>query len=528
MNSSIPDPAKDLISAFIEGELDEAGSSQLAEWLGQDPANPRAFRAELEFADLLEQSLIPHRRLPAFLNGLETRFHAGATADEFLEDLLPRLREVDERQAAFQPPAEPAPEKVVRFPMIWRAGISLAAAAAVAMTAFVFFGPRPGSEADGRGVAKLAQTSPDIVWSKPDGQPGSIEWELGSTLPAGASIRLESGTARIDLADGGVLTLEGPADVQLESPSEARLVKGNVLASVTPGEAPLTIRAPGMEYQVDGSTTGVRTLEGNKLEAAVLSDTGKVTAVAESGNGAKDAIGPKEALVSNSQDGLKELVPIDPTAYRNHLNLLAGITKHSEGVSIEMSPQTEPASPSPVVVALEKEGIEPQAPVRVDITPSQPLPLAHSRGLAGSNRPAVEPGKKLRSYVIDVGALPAQSGTAEYTEAFIEFDKPILGIAATPGTLDGSDAVVGTKLPSDSVRGLSDSDAVTISPDGKTLRLRIKENQREALASFRVFVQDREISTPKLLEDAAWAAPRVEPNEKPDLTGKAPDAKPQP
>jgi len=175
-----------------------------------------------------------------------------------------------------------------------------------------------------------------------------------------------------------VITLEGPADIQLESTSEARLVHGNVLASVAPDDAPFTIRASGMEYQVEGSTTGVRTLAGDKLEASVLSGSGTVTAVSKSGTGSKNAIGPNEALVTDSEDGLKELVPIDPNVYRSHFNLLAGITRHSDEVAVEVADATEPPTMPPVVIALEKEHIESKSPVRVDITPEKARPLSMS------------------------------------------------------------------------------------------------------------------------------------------------------
>ena len=116
---------------------------------------------------------------------------------------------------------------------------------------------------------------------------------------------------------------------------------------------------------------------------------------------------------------------------------------------------------------------------------------------------------------------PTGSG---YLDAFIEFDKPILGIAATPATLNPSDAVVGQPMPTGTRSGLSDSDTLAISEDGRTLRLRLKEGQRDALASFRVFVQDREIALPSLSE-GAFATPRVNNEQKPDLTGKnLPDA----
>ena len=511
MNPSGPESYEDLVSALLEGDLDDRSAAALESLLREDPARAQALIAHLDFADRFEQALIPNRSVGAFLNGLETRFHAEATADEFLDDLLPRLREIDQREAA----------KIIPFPTrrAWTIGISTLGAAAAALALFALINGRSGDGPQGQGVAKLAQTSSDIVWSKPEGQPEGIEWEVGSSIPAGASIRLEAGTARFDLANGSVITLEGPADFQMESPSQARLLKGNVVASVSPEDAPFTIRTAGMDYQVDGSTTAVRTLDGDKLEAAVLSGSGSATATAQNGNGAKDAIGPNEALLTHAPDGLKELVPIDPEIYRSHFNLLAGITGHSSEVTVEM-PQGDglPASVSPVVIALERENIESKSPLPVDLTPSKPLPLAHARNLSLPNRPEVEAGKMLRSYVVDVGGLSAKPAPGGYIEASIQFDKPILGIAATPDTLAPTSAMVGQSLPKGSIAGLTDADALTISDDGRTLKLRIKEGDHAALASFRVFVQEREIALPSL-SSGAFATPRPQTEDKPDLTG---------
>jgi hypothetical protein len=518
MNPSGPESYEDLANAMIEGDLTPEAAARLEQWLREDPNRPEMLRAELDFADRFEQALIPNRSVPAFLNGLETRFHAEATADEFLQDLLPRLREIDAREAK---------TKIVPFPAqrAWIIGLSSAAAVAIAF----FLVGRPASGPEAPGVAKLAQTSSDIVWSKPDGKPGSIEWQVGSSIPAGTSIRLDSGTVRFDLANGSVITVEGPADFEMKSASEARLVRGNVVATVAPNDAPFTISAPGMAFQVEGSTTAVRTLEGDKLEAAVLSTSGSATAVSQSSGGTKDEIGPKEALVTHSPDGLKELLPVDPEAYRGHINLLAGITSHSDDVAVDLPQGTGlPSTEAPIVVALERENLEPKAAVRVDLTPAKPLPLAHARNLSIQNRPEVETGKRLRSYVVDVGNLRSAPAPGGYVEAFIEFDKPILGIAATPDTLTPSNSVVGNDLPHGTIAGLTDADTVTISEDGRTLKLRLKEADRDVLASFRVFVQEREIALPSLSE-GAFATPRVNDDPKPDLTGKnLPDAPRQP
>ena len=93
----------------------------------------------------------------------------------------PRLREVEARESG----------KIVRFPSraAWTIGLSGVAAAAAAVAIFALITGRPSQNPDVKGVAKLAQTSADIVWSKPAGQAGSIEWQVGSSIPAGTSIR---------------------------------------------------------------------------------------------------------------------------------------------------------------------------------------------------------------------------------------------------------------------------------------------------------------------------------------------------
>ncbi len=500
-----PDPARDLFGAFVDGELDAQKTARLEALLRSHPDQAEILREELAFADLCGQVLAPHRSFQAFLDGLETRFHAEATADEFLADLLPRLREVDRKQT----------KRIVRFPVAWATG--LAAAAALAVTGAVLFqGTRPGPDSS---IAKLAQTSPDIVWAPAEDDSSLIEWKTGSPIPAGSSFRLQSGTARIELPNGNVLSVEGPAEFRLDSESEGSLHHGNLLATVGQESKPFTVRTPDMEFEVAGSTTGIRTLDRDGLEAAVLSDVGSVTAGSTTDD-RRDAIGPREALVNRPQDGFREIVPVDLTAYSSHLNLLAGVVSHSKSVSVEIPHLTTPApGPSPLTVTLERDGVESGSGLSVDFTPAEPLPLAHARTLPVQRRPDIAPGMRLRSYSVDTSSLVAPEASAGYVEAFIEFDQPILGIAATPDTLLPADRMLGASGAVS--HGLSDADLVSVSADGRTLHLRLKADGRTELPNFRVFVQAREIALPTS-PDRAWAAPPVNREEKPDLSGKAP------
>jgi anti-sigma factor RsiW len=100
MNPSGPESYEDLVSALLEGDLDEPSAAVLESLLREDPARAQALLADLDFADRFEQALIPNRSVGAFLNGLETRFHAEAPADVFLDDVTVSRHHADIRRGA--------------------------------------------------------------------------------------------------------------------------------------------------------------------------------------------------------------------------------------------------------------------------------------------------------------------------------------------------------------------------------------------------------------------------------------------
>ncbi|MEQ2009930.1 MAG: LamG-like jellyroll fold domain-containing protein [Limisphaerales bacterium] len=89
------------------------------------------------------------------------------------------------------------------------------------------------------GIALLASTA-DAVWINP-----TESRQAGQTLPAGW-LRLASGAVQIEFARGARVVLEGPAEFQLISESNAELRSGRLRAHVPEPAKGFTITTPGM------------------------------------------------------------------------------------------------------------------------------------------------------------------------------------------------------------------------------------------------------------------------------------------
>lgn len=123
--------------------------------------------------------------------------------------------------------------------------------------------PEPPAEPRASGFGVLA----DLVESK--WGPG-FDFSRGDLLPADP-VTLEEGKARIELFNGVVLVVEGPATFTLESESELFLESGRVQARIPPVASAFELRAPmgvlersGPEFAVDVSEaeTKIEVIEG--------------------------------------------------------------------------------------------------------------------------------------------------------------------------------------------------------------------------------------------------------------------------
>ncbi|MEM7014588.1 MAG: hypothetical protein AAF585_24265 [Verrucomicrobiota bacterium] len=479
-----------LLSQLIDGDLPPERYAEFAEWLQASPERAEATRAELEFADLLEQSLKPERQFPAFLDGLEERVRAERTADEFIATLLPKLKAVDERKAKKATIAAAAEEsgKVVPFPFYRRAVASLAAAAALGglMAIPLLFTHK--AEA----MAMVGMTE-NAVWEETS-EP--IEWEVGTPLMAGTPVRLRAGKARIDFRNGNRVTIEGPADFSIVSDSIAELRAGKAVASDVPENAdPFLIQTrDDVEVEVNNGSAGIQ-IHHDRVEATRLSIGGEAV-LRSAGNVDEMQIG--QSVYFERENGIGHAA-FDIGVFHDHLPLLTGVESYSDPVHFTLPTSAmkgEAAPPGEMQVTIERDNLQLPAGMSVDLVPGTEFDFGPENP---AERPKLTTGSNVRSYLLQMESLqvaPARDDQV-YINGYIKFDRPILAISTTGSTLYSSDGLTGHNgratlsaqgfAPTE--RGLEEGDVIQILDDGKTLGFRVKAAERSKLAQLRVFVE---------------------------------------
>lgn len=479
---------QDLHSGYLDGDLSPAEMEEFALLLKEDPARAEALRDDLQFVDILEQSVQPERSFTAFLDGLETRVRAEETADTFMAELVTRLKEVDDRQAG--------EKKILLFPATRRHHVALwgtAAAAAVAMIAALpLFLRSGGGEVGGLGTLAFAE---GVIWEKTADQP-DIEWEAGAVIKPGTRLKVgESGRALLKMGDKSV-TLVGPAEMVIKSRTEGELLEGELIAHVESDGEPFVVHAPQMAVQIPGGAAGVRVIGDGEVETSVLSAKGN--AVVEFDHGASDKLGPLQSIIASAPNARFSLIPFDSAPFQDHLPLLSGVTNFSNPIQVSVPGDSfGDAKPSSghegvILVRLESNRIDLDRPLAIDA-------VADARVEMPTIAPTEVPAKEsIRSYLVELGPLEAKNISANqngFVDAFITFNDPILGVSTSDRTLDLSDAVTGYSANTLKVakreRGLEAGEKVHIRDDGRTLDLRMKMGDRTSLAQLRVFVKAR-------------------------------------
>ncbi|MFT5470351.1 MAG: hypothetical protein ACI8UO_005479 [Verrucomicrobiales bacterium] len=474
----------ELLSHFLDGSLPE---DHLASILALEPNRAAQTRQELELVDLIEQCVKPERSYQAFRDGLETRVCAKRSEDAFIEALIPKLREIDERMAVEATEVvekEQIAAKIVRFPFIrrvWAGGLAAAAAVALLLSIPVMMINQASA-----GFATVGQTE-NAVWEKTS-EP--IEWARGSTVMPGEPVRLRAGKARIDFDNGNRLTIEGPAEIHLVSASEAQLISGKLVATVEPGNDPFIIHTPDVNFELDGASTAIRIKE-NSTEATQLSLEGEAFAFQTNDKANGNVIGAGQSIVFKPNHGIDH-ASSDVKSYHDHLPLLSGIESYSQPIQFALEGSmlgSEPAPPGVMQVVMEHFKLTLPKGFEFDFVSGDEFDFGPMR----LNSP-----KAVRSYRLEVESF--QVASAEFDQGFINgfitFDSPILGVSTTAESLlesdalnqvDGSDALAAFGFLPDE-RGLEDGDRIQILDGGRTLGFRIKVADRNTLAQLRVFV----------------------------------------
>lgn len=467
-----------LLGKWIDGEISVEEAQRLEIALQEEPGRRQRMKEELWFADVLEQQLCPWRSFDSFVNGLETRLHAEETGDEFIRELIPKLREVDRRKKAVARPRQVVtPRAGTNIRSIWRSGwwwTSVGGSLAAAATLVWIFAVRGTiiQPVSGRAPVASITEMEGVVW-QPEEQP--IEWKVGDQLKAGEGVRLLSGRARFRMSNGNLVTVEGPADLEFLSASEGILRQGAVMADAPSGAKPFRVHGLGAEITVESGSTGVRMEEGDRVEAKMM---------------------------AKAEHGTEERVSTDP----GEKEATGGPTSEHSGTTHDGKPEAPAVVPryriegegAPVLLVLEDDDLRPMEPIRVDVVPGTGAAALASHE-SPEKRPAIESVSKVRSYLVQVGDAPKAKGSGQdgdYVDATVRFDREILGVSTMEDTLEKGDQLTGydpqQRLGSASEwkRGLKPpNDFVHIREDGRTLDLRVRKRDGERIPQLRVFVK---------------------------------------
>ena len=207
------------MSAWLDGRLDEQGMARLDAELRSSPAARQAFRDWIE--------------LDVLLNDVAARVDADATA-----------------AASAAATLSVAPASVLR-PRPTRVGwIVASTGVAAALAAVLWWRNEPPANADGvPGGCAVVGRLVDVAVAGTSLQPGA---SLGPGL-----IRLDRGLAQLEFFSGATLWVEGEAEVEIISASEARLRSGRVRAHVPPAARGFVVHAPGARLVDLGTAFGL-------------------------------------------------------------------------------------------------------------------------------------------------------------------------------------------------------------------------------------------------------------------------------
>jgi ferric-dicitrate binding protein FerR (iron transport regulator) len=224
-----------LISEFLDGELDAAAATELEGLLREDPAA----------VDQLVLDSFVHSQLHDWM-------HVRQLRDELWADAL-RAPELDHCALEADLAAEELELSRAHARRRWL-GIVAGLAAAILVAASIFtagyFASRPAI------VAQLTDAN-NCQWES-----GSSPLAVGTLLRAGQPLQLKSGRAKLTFTSGAQLILDGPAAVELRTELSADLAAGRVAALVPTQAIGFAVATPIAKF-VDLGTEFTLALEPN-------------------------------------------------------------------------------------------------------------------------------------------------------------------------------------------------------------------------------------------------------------------------
>jgi hypothetical protein len=249
----------DLLSALKGDPLDDTRREELLARLRADDAFRQVFVAQIHLLGMLKAVQAAEPRWLRLEDELGWSTDQPAEGNQLENRVLLQLQDA------------PCPRRVVR----WKWG-AVAAAAFILVGLMLFFWPkgdreRPLPSSEARYVAVVVKLD-GAQWESAD----SSNLAEGSLLKGGRH-RLREGRVTLTLFNGVMLSVQGPADLDLTSAERIHCQHGKLRARVPPGAEGFTVLAPGASVVDLGTEFGLNVAADGTSELMVFEGQAEVS-----------------------------------------------------------------------------------------------------------------------------------------------------------------------------------------------------------------------------------------------------------
>ncbi|QDT66338.1 FecR domain-containing protein [Calycomorphotria hydatis] len=327
-------------------------------------------------------------------------------------------------------------------------------------------------------AGKLIGLTADAKWSGREYVPGDLVLER-------MTVTLEAGIATFELADGAVVSLQGPATIEATSGQSTNLINGLLHAVVPPEAIGYTVRT--VDAKVVDLGTEFLVERGNKFGTRVAVKRGKVEARLIEGNGRDSAfeltagramefqtgIGLSKEL-ANSNDWNNQFAGFDNAG--GGIARLEGIVRTTPSLPADLRPGKMPTN-NYVMLVRECAGIE----LTEDLTIQQ-----------NSGSTTIPAGSTVDSYLLHFDPESLVHSTAPPIGT-ITFGQPIFAVIGHAEDLLRTDDLCSeenSRYASDSFRGLEfPDDHIEISADRKSVSFHLLRSSQNEMDQCRILIR---------------------------------------
>jgi len=289
------------LEAYLAGELDEKGRSQVEHALRHDSDLRASFVAQAQMEAALRVLMGPAAPMGENFNqGVIARLRSEGAGDNrgFAKSVLTEI--VEEREGL----------RPLRWPLLVKTGLISAAASIgllLLLQTIIFEDATPGltrtrEPAPPVGFAARIERSENVIWAESTVNRVREDGWLSTGL-----LQLESGTLLVAFNSGATALIEGPAELSIESGNRMFLKTGRLTAEVPPAASGFTVNTPRLNAVDIGTRFGVTVEENGDSELHVME--GEVEVSRTSGNSVATLVREGIALRADSRTR-NELKPI--------------------------------------------------------------------------------------------------------------------------------------------------------------------------------------------------------------------------